>query len=162
MNKVLAALVALVVFGVSSDAGAWLKYKNNTTYGTIWTAHAYDTLNAWPCGDEGCNGYKVRAWWGIGNGGVVTVYGGTFYEGHHQAYGFTFSGYIWRGSGSSAGENYRLTTSAQNHCGEIACTPVNFPACQSATFYKINAVACCGLWPTCSGYSSNHTFNFNP
>ena len=165
-RTVLAWLASAGLLASASSASAnWLQYKNGTTFGTIFTAHAYRTIGGFTCFDDGCSGsgradYRFEGWWGIAPGGVVTVYAYSFHEAWHEAFAFDFAGHVWSGpsSGPHAGHQQCMLNNAFSDCGGsgICQIPCNEPTCHNARYFAINDTACCTSFPgLCSGMPVN-------
>jgi hypothetical protein len=165
------ATLGLLASASSADANS-LKYKNGTTYGTIFTAHAFRTIGGFTCFDDGCSGsgvgdYRFEGWWSIAPGGVATVYSYSFHEAWHEAFAFDSAGHVWQGpsTGVHAGHFECMLNNAFSQCGDqgYCNAPCVEPKCRTKRFYAINDTACCTSFPgLCSGMPTDAVFTFNP
>jgi hypothetical protein len=151
------ALGLFALVAAPTEAGAWTKFKNNTSV-TLWTAHAFASTSGFLCGwDDGCSGsgksdWRVQGWWQIAPGGLVTVHGSGYGNAYHDAYAEDDFGHTWGGGGN----DYATPNNAFDHCGGIGIvqggTAVPMPV-----FARVRNTRCCG-----GSCTSNGTVNFNP
>ncbi|MDX2054463.1 MAG: hypothetical protein SFV15_18825 [Polyangiaceae bacterium] len=159
--KVASALaLGLAAVGSASNASAWLKFKNNTA-NTIWTSHAWASTSGFGCGywdacdktDSNVTGYRVRGWWAIAPGGIVTVQSENFGNAWHQYYAEDAVGHKWNGGGYTF---FTPHASAYGHCGDF--TGFGEAASDFTVHRWLSTSRCCGV--TCS--PDNYTLTFVP
>lgn len=152
---VLFAFVATVSYlGTTTDAHAWLKFKNNTDY-DLATSHAYASYDGNQfcgyfdaCRNSGNGTYRVEGWWIIAPGGTKTVSSQGFHEAYHQFYAFNHLGWEWAGGGRT----FWTTYAKHSHCGDFS-----YPGFFQKTYRVLSSRRCCGV--TCS--PNNYTLTFN-
>lgn len=167
---VAAFAIAVAVFGQSSNAHAWLKFKNSTP-NPVWVGNAYAAFHCSvlipiavfqygthdSCGSDTMTlfapkrDFRVRGWYNIAPGGTKTVDNLDWSNSVHQFYADDAFGNVWDGN------DHTFCTSAEpvNHCGD-AC-PAN--TVWELEFRDITDSVCCG---PCSGEPEDHTVNLVP